>query len=137
MILLRRPRFWLALLLAIAAGLFVTALPQQPRVTLPYAGNIDSKSLTAELWLMLIWAGKDFAFTPDSQQIAVVTERPKVEAGLVTKFRERETRAERLERLDADYEYDETALDRKVVAKDQIRTIIRTFRPGRRTISTA
>ena len=84
MILLRRPRFWLALLLAIAAGLFVTALPQQPRVTLPYAGNIDSKSLTAELWLMLIWAGKDFAFTPDSQQIAVVTERPKVEAGLGT-----------------------------------------------------
>jgi type I restriction enzyme, R subunit len=58
-----------------------------------------------------------------------ITEKgAEVEAGLVTKFRDRETRAERLEKLDNHYEYDEKALDRKVVAKDQIRTIIRTFK---------
>lgn len=51
-----------------------------------------------------------------------------IEAELVTKFRDRETRAERLEKLDRDVEYDEKALDRTVVAKDQIRTIIKTFR---------
>jgi len=48
-----------------------------------------------------------------------------VEAGLVTKFRERETRKVRLEKLDED---DAKQLDRDVVALDQIRTVIRTFR---------
>jgi type I restriction enzyme, R subunit len=58
-----------------------------------------------------------------------ITERgSKVDAGLVTRFRDRETRAERFEKLDHDYDYDESALDRRVVAKDQIRSIIRTFR---------
>ena len=52
----------------------------------------------------------------------------KVDAGLVTKFRDRQTRALRLEKLDDDVTYDPAVLDRKVVAKDQIRTIIRTFR---------
>ncbi|HUQ63856.1 MAG TPA: type I restriction-modification enzyme R subunit C-terminal domain-containing protein [Acidimicrobiales bacterium] len=52
----------------------------------------------------------------------------KVDAGLVTKFRDRQTREVRLEKLDADVEYDQKVLDRKVVAKDQIRTIIRSFR---------
>jgi len=52
----------------------------------------------------------------------------KVDAGLVTKFRDRQTRAVRLELLDTDIDYDPAALDRKVVAKDQIRTIVRTFR---------
>jgi len=51
-----------------------------------------------------------------------------VEAGLVTKFRDRETRAERLEKLDADFDYEAKDLDRNVVARDQIRTIIRTFK---------
>jgi type I restriction enzyme R subunit len=51
-----------------------------------------------------------------------------VEAGLVTKFRDRLTREVRLEKLDADVAYDPTELDRKVVAKDQLRTIVRTFR---------
>ncbi|MEX1007589.1 MAG: type I restriction-modification enzyme R subunit C-terminal domain-containing protein [Acidimicrobiia bacterium] len=58
-----------------------------------------------------------------------ITEKgAQVDAGLVTKFRDRETRAERLEKLDRDYEYDEKALDRSVVAKDQIRTIVKTFK---------
>ena len=52
----------------------------------------------------------------------------KVEAGLVTGFRDRETRAERLEMVDEDIEYDARELDRKVVAKDQIRTIVKTLR---------
>jgi type I restriction enzyme, R subunit len=59
---------------------------------------------------------------------AITEKGAEIEAGLVTKFRDRETRAERLEKLDTDYEYDEKALDRKVVAKDQIRTIVRTFK---------
>jgi type I restriction enzyme R subunit len=51
-----------------------------------------------------------------------------VEAGLVTKFRERESRKVRLEKLDEDVVYDAKQLDRDVVAIDQIRTVIRTFR---------
>jgi len=51
-----------------------------------------------------------------------------IEAGLVTQFRDRLTRELRLEQLDDDITYDAKALDRKVVSKDQIRTILRTFR---------
>jgi len=51
-----------------------------------------------------------------------------VEAGLVTEFRDRQTRAKRYEQLDDDIEYNEKDLDRKVVSKDQIRTVIRAFR---------
>jgi type I restriction enzyme R subunit len=60
-----------------------------------------------------------------------ITERgSKVEAGpheMVGK-RDRETRRVRWERLDDELTYDAAALDRQVVAPDQIRTIIRTFR---------
>jgi type I restriction enzyme, R subunit len=52
----------------------------------------------------------------------------KIEAGLVTQFRERQTRHTRWEELEDDIDYDAAALDRRVVAKDQIRTAIRTFR---------
>jgi type I restriction enzyme R subunit len=56
--------------------------------------------------------------------------------------RDRETRRMRWERLDEDLVYQASALDRQVVAIDQIRTIIRTFRdrlfteifPGRREV---
>ena len=51
-----------------------------------------------------------------------------IDAGLVTQFRDRQTRAERWERLDDDLDYDAGSLDRAVVSKDQIRTVIRTFR---------
>jgi type I restriction enzyme R subunit len=51
-----------------------------------------------------------------------------VEAGLVTRFRERETRKVRLQKLDEDVVYDAKQLDRDVVSIDQIRTVIRTFR---------
>jgi type I restriction enzyme R subunit len=51
-----------------------------------------------------------------------------IDAGLVTGFRDRETRRLRWEKLDEPLEYEATALDRKVVALDQIRTVVRTFR---------
>ena len=51
-----------------------------------------------------------------------------VEAGLVTGFRDRQTRALRWEQLDDDVSYGAEALDRAVVAEDQIRTVIETFR---------
>ncbi len=52
----------------------------------------------------------------------------KIDAGLVTTFRDRQTREKRFEQLDDDIVYDAKELDRKVVAKDQIRTIVRAFR---------
>jgi type I restriction enzyme R subunit len=63
-----------------------------------------------------------------------------IEAGYTTTFRDRETRAERLEQVDDDLTYDARELDRRVVAKDQIRTVVRAMRdnlpamfPGRET----
>jgi type I restriction enzyme, R subunit len=57
-------------------------------------------------------------------------------------YRDRQTRALRWETPDEDLSYDPNELDRRVVAKDQIRTIIRTFRdrlpvdifPGRKEV---
>jgi type I restriction enzyme, R subunit len=46
-----------------------------------------------------------------------------VEAGLVTRFRDRETRRTRLEKLDEDVVYDARQPHRDVVALDQIRTV--------------
>jgi type I restriction enzyme R subunit len=51
-----------------------------------------------------------------------------IDAGYTTTFRDRETRAERLEQVDEDLTYDAADLDRKVVAKDQIRTVVRAMR---------
>ncbi|HEX2092896.1 MAG TPA: type I restriction-modification enzyme R subunit C-terminal domain-containing protein [Longimicrobiaceae bacterium] len=52
----------------------------------------------------------------------------KVEAGLFVDRRDRLTRRRRWERLDEELVYGASALDRDVVAEDQIRTVIRTFR---------
>lgn len=57
-------------------------------------------------------------------------------------YRDRQTRALRWQSPDEDLSYDPSDLDRRVVARDQIRTIIRTFRdrlpvdifPGRREV---
>jgi len=51
-----------------------------------------------------------------------------VEAGLFVDRRDRQTRKKRWERLDEDLAYDAGQLDRAVVAQDQLRTVIRTFR---------
>ncbi len=65
-----------------------------------------------------------------------------VDAGTVTSFRNRDTKRLRWEKLDEPLTYQGTELDRAVVAKDQIRTVIRTFKdrlfteifPGRRDV---
>ena len=65
-----------------------------------------------------------------------------IEAGELAGYRNRQTRALRWELADESATYAAGDLDRKVVAKDQIRTVIRTFRdrlfteifPGRSTV---
>ncbi|MBI2312892.1 MAG: DEAD/DEAH box helicase family protein [Betaproteobacteria bacterium] len=52
----------------------------------------------------------------------------RVEAGYFVEKQERETRARRWEQLDEDLAYEANQLDRDVVAPDQIRTVVRTFR---------
>jgi type I restriction enzyme R subunit len=51
-----------------------------------------------------------------------------VEAGYSVQIQERDTRKKRWEQLDDDFSYDPAQLDRDVVAPDQIRTIVRTFK---------
>ena len=51
-----------------------------------------------------------------------------IEAGTMTGFKNRETRKMRWEKLDEPLTYDAAQLDRRVIAKDQIRTIIKTFK---------
>lgn len=58
----------------------------------------------------------------------------KVDAGMVTEFRDRETREQRFDRIDEDIDYISADLDRKVVARDQIRTIVRTLRDSMPTM---
>ena len=52
----------------------------------------------------------------------------KVEAGYYIDIRDKLTREKRWEMLDEDLEYEPRQLDRNVVATDQIRTVVRTFR---------
>jgi type I restriction enzyme, R subunit len=52
----------------------------------------------------------------------------KVDAGLFVDKRDRQTRQRRWEQLDEELVYDASQLDRAVVAQDQLRTVIRTFR---------
>jgi len=59
---------------------------------------------------------------------AITEKGSKVESGYAVQIMERDTRKKRWEQLDDDFEYDPSKLDRDVVAPDQIRTIIRTFR---------
>ena len=51
-----------------------------------------------------------------------------VEAGYFGKFRDRETRAVRMEKLDQDFDYEATKVGTSVISMDQIRTIIQTFK---------
>jgi type I restriction enzyme R subunit len=75
--------------------------------------------------------------TKITQQGSTVEAHPDTMLG----YRDRQTRALRWESPDEDLSYDPNELDRRVVAKDQIRTIIRTFRqrlpeifPGRKEV---
>jgi type I restriction enzyme R subunit len=51
-----------------------------------------------------------------------------IDAGIVTQFRERQTRRTRWEKLDEDLAYTPNQLDRAVVSRDQIRTVLETYR---------
>lgn len=57
-----------------------------------------------------------------------------VEAGMVTEFRDRETRAQRFDQIDEDLDYTAKDLNAGVVARDQIRTIVRTVRDSMPTM---
>ena len=58
-----------------------------------------------------------------------ITERgSKIDAGLFVDKRDRATRKKRWEQLDDELEYAPNQLDREVVAKDQIRTVLQSFR---------
>ena len=57
----------------------------------------------------------------------------RVEKGFYVDRRSRETRAVRWERLDEDLSYSATDLDRSVVVKSQIRTVLQTFRDALKT----
>ncbi len=59
---------------------------------------------------------------------AITEQGSKVEAGYSVQIQERDTRKKRWEQLDDDFAYDPDQLDRDVVAPDQIRTIVRTFK---------
>ncbi len=51
-----------------------------------------------------------------------------IEAGTVVPVRDRKTRAKRYQELEEDYSYTGTQIGRTVIAEDQIRTVLRTFR---------
>ena len=57
-----------------------------------------------------------------------------VNAGMVTEFRDRGTREQRFDRMDDDLDYVAADLDRRVVASDQIRTVVRTLRDSMPTM---
>ncbi len=58
-----------------------------------------------------------------------ITERGStIDAGMWTKFRDKQTRRSRWELLDDDLSYGASEVDRAVVARDQIRTVLETFR---------
>ena len=61
-------------------------------------------------------------------QTQITAQGSKIEAGLLAGYRARSTRGMRYETAEDDIPYTEKDLDRSVVAKDQIRTIIRTYR---------
>ena len=61
-------------------------------------------------------------------QTRITAQGSQVEAGYYVGKRSRKTRAERQQQLDDDLQYDAGELDRAVVAEDQIRTVVRTFR---------
>ena len=67
-------------------------------------------------------------FTVYRIRTQITEQGSKVEAGLFVDKRDRETRAVRWEQLEDELPYDAAVLNRDVVATDQIRTVIRTFK---------
>ena len=61
-------------------------------------------------------------------QTEVTSQGAKIDAGFYVDKRDRQTRKKRWELLDEDFQYGANQLDRDVVAEDQIRTVLQTFR---------
>ena len=61
-------------------------------------------------------------------QTEITAQGAKIDAGFYVDKRDRQTRKKRWEQLDDDFQYDANQLDRDVVAEDQIRTVMQTFR---------
>ena len=91
---------------------------------------------------MAVADGVNVDFTVYKIQTAITAGGSTIEAGEFAGFRDRQTRQVRWNALDEAVEYSATQLDRAVVAKDQIRTVIQTFKdklftemfPGRTTV---
>jgi len=72
--------------------------------------------------------GSNVDFTVYRIRTQITEQGSKVDAGLFVDKRDRETRAVRWEQLEDELPYDAAVLNRDVVATDQIRTVIRTFK---------
>ncbi len=91
---------------------------------------------------MAVADGVNVDFSVYKIETAVTTGGGAIETGDWAWFRDRQTRAMRWGQTDEPIEYTPAQLDRAVVVKDQIRTVIRTFRdklftelfPGRTTV---
>ena len=91
---------------------------------------------------MAVADGVNVDFTVYKIQTAITAGGSVIEAGEFAGFRDRQTRQVRWNAVDEPVEYSAAQLDRAVVAQDQIRTVIRTFRdrlftglfPGRTTV---
>ena len=61
-------------------------------------------------------------------QTEITAQGAKIDAGFYVDKRDRQTRKKRWEQRDDDFQYNANQLDRDVVAEDQIRTVMQTFR---------
>jgi len=91
---------------------------------------------------MAVTDGVNVDFTVYKIETAITQGGSTIDIGEFVGFRDRQTRKVRWNALDEPVQYTAGQLDRAVVAKDQIRTVIRTFRdklftelfPGRKTV---
>jgi type I restriction enzyme, R subunit len=86
--------------------------------------------------------GVNVDFTVYKIQTAITKGGSTIETGELAGYRDRQTRKDRWEAADEPVEYTAGQLDRAIVAEDQIRTVIKTFKhklftelfPGRKTV---
>jgi type I restriction enzyme, R subunit len=91
---------------------------------------------------MAVIDGVNVDFTVYKIETAITKSGSVIEAGEYAGYRDRQTRKVRWDEVDEPVEYGSAQLDRAVVAQDQIRTVIQTFRdklfteifPGRKTV---
>jgi type I restriction enzyme, R subunit len=91
---------------------------------------------------MAVTDGVNVDFTVYKIETAITQAGSTIETGEFAGFRDRQTRKVRWDAVDEPIEYSAAQLDRAVVAEDQIRTVIQTFKdklftelfPGRKTV---